>query len=387
MSILHKKHIYFNWTFLLLLFFTSVCLTGNAVAAPLAIHCQTAVNIELIGYNGLTESSLFNENLAAGKKYEVNTGYRGLALLVFKNGSRYPFIIGDAPFTLNIVDPLQPPSFTGSAENNSLYRALSGNAPVPEQYQFAHLMIQAKQLLESSHSISAIQELTDKKKEFHGFVADNYQRLQHSDMLRRLIGQYFMMHEYVNYHSKEASTSKIRLTYKQAVLNGVGAWLVTLKPYIPEHEILNYCVSLYYDRSMVTLASLIIEHFRDVAWCPGTEKEGFRFPPDLIVVEADGKRERKFSALKGNTFIAFVSNDCPVSMVETVIKARRAAERNNDMVFIVAPLQQLSAHHLAMNRMVSGGNILFVKDEQWRKTNLAVKIKLPLFVGVGDGSD
>ena len=65
--------------------------------------------------------------------------------------------------------------------------------------------------------------------------------------------------------------------------------------------------------------------------------------------------------------IAFVSDDCPVSMVATVIKARQFADQNKGGQLIVAPLQQLSETHLLMNRMVSNGNMLFINDEQWRK--------------------
>jgi len=81
-------------------------------------------------------------------------------------------------------------------------------------------------------------------------------------MVKRLIAQYFMMHEYVNYHTEGASATDIRLQYQKAILSGVGSWLEILKSQISEHEIMNYCVSLYFNRSMVTLASLIIENYR-----------------------------------------------------------------------------------------------------------------------------
>jgi hypothetical protein len=34
--------------------------------------------------------------------------------------------------------------------------------------------------------------------------------------------------------------------------------------------------------------------------------------------------------------------------------------------------------------MVSGGNMLFINDEKWRKVNLVKKIRLPLFIRIGD---
>jgi hypothetical protein len=166
--------------------------------------------------------------------------------------------------------------------------------------------------------------------------------------------------------------------------NGVGSWLEILRPHISEHEILNYIVSLYYQRSIVTLAALISENFQNVAYCPGAEKETWSFPKDLLVAGANRSRERHLETIKGEKIIAFVSDDCPVSMVQTVIKARQIADKKKRMQLIVAPLQQLSETHLFMNRMVSNGNMLFINDEQWRKENLAEKIRLPLFVPLGD---
>ena len=46
------------------------------------------------------------------------------------------------------------------------------------------------------------------------------------------------------------------------------------------------------------------------------------------------------------------------------------------------PLQKLSEKHLAMNRNVSGGKMIFIDDEKWRKKNLPTNIRLPLFVRV-----
>ena len=153
-------------------------------------------------------------------------------------------------------------------------------------------MLQAKQLLESTHSIHTIEELTAKKKEFHDFVRDHYDSLQHSDMVRRLIAQYFMMHEYVDYHIEGAPATDIKNNYQQAVLEGVGNWLEILKSHIPEHEILNHCVALYYNRSMVTLASLIIENYRDIAYCPGGEGKTIRFPADLrLLMQMDTEKQ------------------------------------------------------------------------------------------------
>jgi hypothetical protein len=53
---------------------------------------------------------------------------------------------------------------------------------------------------------------------------------------------------------------------------------------------------------------------------------------------------------------------------------------------IVAPLQKLSAKHLAMRRMVSGGSMFFIDDEKWQKERPTEKIRLPRFEHTGDGN-
>ena len=359
----------------------------ESARAELVVHSKTPVEIELTGYNSLTETSIFQGTLASDSTHEINTSYRGLALLVFAGGQRYPVIIGDESFTLNIAEPGKPPSFTGSGENVLFYKLLSGGGSAPGQYNFAYLMIQAKELLESTHSIRTVGELTAKKKEYHDFVSTHYEKLKHSDMIRRLIAQYFMMHEYVDHHTEGAPATDILVQYQKEVVNGVGNWLGILQSHLSEQEILNYCVSLYYDRSMVTLASLIIENFKDAAYCPGDEKETFSFPGDMLITEADGNKVRKLDDFKGSKLIAFVSDDCPVSMVEAISKARQLAGQKENAPVIVAPLQKLSMKHLAMTSMIRNRNMFFINDEKWRKNNLKKKIKLPLFIQIGNDSD
>lgn len=359
---------------------------SETVWAKIDVHSLSAAEIELTGYNGLSESSLFKGELAADSKREINTSYRGLALLVFSSGQRYPVIIGDKSFTLKIIDPGKPPSFADSDENNFFYRSLSGGDFPLGQYDFVLLMIRTKNLLESSQSIKTFVELIARKQEFHSFIRENYDYLKHSDMIKRLIAQYFMMHEYVDYHTEGAPAVDIRVKYQKEVIKGVGCWL-DLLPGLPRQEILNYCVSLYYKRSMVTLASLIIENFRDIAYCPGEKKESLDFPAALTVVAVDGGGKKNLGDIKGEKLVSLVSEDCPVSMVETVVKARQLSAKGNKMPVIVAPLEKLSGNHLTVSRMISNGTLLFIDDEKWRKENLTKKIQLPLFVRLGENID
>jgi len=360
------------------LFFFFIPIVCESAFALVVIHSRQSVDIELRGYNGLTDNSLFTGSIPAGGSFKIDSPYQGLALLIFKGGLSYPIIIGDMSLTLKITDPAKPPAFSGSGENEFFYKRLSGADSGSGKYPFALLMIRAKQLLESSHSIHTIKELTAKKKEFHDFVTRHYGNLKHSDMVRRLIAQYFMMHEYIDYHLEGAPATDIRVQYQKAVLDGVKSWLKILRPYIPENEILNYSVSLYYNRSMVTLASLISENFKEAAFCPGETKISFNFPDDLHIINGNSNRGNRLGEIKGTRIIAFVSDKCPVSMVKTIIRMRQSVELRKGTV-IVAPLEKLSEKHLAMGRMVSGGEMFFISDEKWRKENLSRKIRLPLF--------
>jgi hypothetical protein len=115
-----------------------------------------------------------------------------------------------------------------------------------------------------------------------------------------------------------------------------------------------------------------------------TENKKFVFPKDLLITEANRNRKRQLSEFNSDDLIAFVSDDCPVSMVQTIRKVRQIADQKKDTAVIVAPLQKLSEKHLIMNRMVSRGKIVFINDERWIEKNVTQKIQLPLFMRIGD---
>jgi hypothetical protein len=355
---------------------------GEAAPVSFVIHSQATVSLEIKGYNGLTETTVFKGSLSAGEQQEIETSYQGLALLCFDKGQQYPIILGGQPFILRITGPDNPPLFTGSTENEFFYTLLTGQKPGTGHFGFPLLMVEAKQLLESSHSIRTVSELAAMKEKFHRFVRTNYQYLQHTDMLRRLISQYFMMHEYVDFHVKGALAGDIQEQYRKAVIGGVENWIKILKPHIPEPEVLNYCVSLYYNRSMVTLAHLIVRSLSDYAYCPGNILKNIQVSEDVSVFDAEGNNKGVVKNFSGNGILAFVSADCPVSMVETVIRARKAAGQGKNRVVIVVPVQKISDKHWAMRRMLTSGNMFFVKDEKWRVINTAEDIRLPLFVDI-----
>lgn len=358
--------------------------TGKSTGAILTIYPRTNVDMELVGYNGLTEFSLTKVTVAPRESYTIDTSYNGLAVLVFSGGQAYPVILGDETFTLEIEDVSRAPSFTGSDTNEYFYTLLAGKeqGTVRGANEFTRIMVRAKQLLDSSYAIRTAAEIRIKKNEFHGFVRDHYDKLKHSDMVRRLIEQSFMMHEYVDYYMEGEPATNIRKRYEEAVFDGVKSWFEVLGPHIQQHEILNYIVGLYYDRSMVALASKIAQNFKETAYCPGVAKAPDAFPDDLSLTrESNDGGPIELHKLSGRRLMAFVSEDCPVSMVDTVMKAR-SASRDKAEAIIVVPVEKLNERHLTIRRMVSGGNILFVDDEKWRKETLPEKLMLPHFVQI-----
>ncbi len=110
------------------------------------LHSQTDVNVELIGFDGLAEKRIFKGDLNAGNSLPIDTSYRGLALLSFPAGQRYPIIIADKDFTVRITTPTRPPVFAHSAENDFFYARLTSKETAPKQATFAFLMLQEKEL-------------------------------------------------------------------------------------------------------------------------------------------------------------------------------------------------------------------------------------------------
>ncbi len=116
----------------------------------------------------------------------------------------------------------------------------------------------------------------------------------------------------------------------------------------------------------------------------GEEKGNFIFPHDTTISKDSGNSKKTLGDFKNRKLVSFVSEDCPVSMVATVVKAREIAYSKKDVTLIVAPLEELSEKHLSMNRMVSGGNMYFVDDEKWSSEKKTEKLKLPLFFYIDD---
>jgi hypothetical protein len=173
-----------------------------------------------------------------------------------------------------------------------------------------------------------------------------------------------MMHEHVSYHTRNQTVNDIQKKYRDGVLECATGWFEELRRYLPEHEIINYIISLYYDRNMVSMASLIAVAHREAAYCPGVEVKDYNVIGNPALTGVKGVMKVRADEINKKKLWAFVSEDCPVSMVDTVMKARRLAD--TETILVVVPQERLNDRHKSIRRMVSGGVILFVDDEQWR---------------------
>ncbi len=362
------------------LFALYLCLhIPESAVADIIVDSHLDGHVKLIGFNGLDSFTLSDKTIYKRTYSTINTQYTGLILLKLSTGQTYPIISSKKPITIKILAPELPPEFIDSDENEYFYSLLSGSTSQTKSFRFPNLMITAKQLLESSYSIKTPQQLTEKKQEFQQFVIANYSLLKQSDMVRRLIAQSFMMHEYVDYHIEGQPATTIKTHYHNEILNCVRGWITALKETILSHEILNYCVSLYYDRSMISLAARIIHAYKDIAYCPGRDLKSIELPNELPLTTGNRNRQLKFGDIKGRKLIAFVSNECPASMVETVNTARQLHQKSDTQV-IVVPLQHLSDKHLSMSQLLSSGTLYFVDDDTWRKTSIPEDLQLPTFL-------
>lgn len=378
-----KKNVYITFIIAWLLLFLPIFVSQSA-GTSLFINSQSKLNLELVGYNGLKDFSIVKTTASPEKRETVITFYRGLALLNYSNGSSYPLILNNEPFTFEIKNASQPPSFKSSVTNEYFYDLLAGKIRETDAVldEFAYLMIQAKNLLESSSGIATASELQTKREEFYHFIRDHYNNLKNSDMIRRLVAQSFMMHEYVNYHIKDEPATNIKKKYQSKVLECAKGWLETLKPHIPEHETLNYIVLLYYDRSMVSMASFIANNFKEYAFCPGTEKKDFGLKKTLMLTGKKGQRQIELHEIQGDKILAFVSGECSVSMVQAISFARLKDGSRPKYQIIVVPVKKLSVKHFTMGKKLSTSNLYFVQDDKWIEKNVPDNLRLPHLVNL-----
>ncbi len=410
--------------FIGLMVFLSICFnTFSSENTTIIIRSDTQIEFVLQGFKGFERLIIGQKIVAPDSQVELLTDYKGFALLIFKDGQQYPVIISDSILHIDLHEANTPPNFKNSSENEFLYEWLSKyrkqqhvllllqkkqdasditdlinleeikaeQSEVEKQQQqhietlanpefkYVNTLLKARLLNESSSNIKTIDDLNAKKEEYHQFIDKNYEILQHSDMIIQLAAQYFMMHEYVSHVKKDISHTKMH--YQNAVVTGVGKWIKILQNRISSTKVIEFCAKLYYDRSMVTMAILIFDYYRDEFVA---ENINYLFPlkkqlPDFEFVNAMRLNKQNSSNLRANKIVAIVSDKSLFSKVETIALARSLADSNINIPIIITPIERLSESHLILDKMFAG-DLYFMDDKAWQEKYLNKEISLPQFI-------
>lgn len=354
----------------------------NVAGAELSISSATQMKVELYGFSALKERLLYRGVISPGSQLDIPTDYEGLGLLKVTGGKEYSVILGKEPVTIIFTLPNSSPQFVNSPENG-VFSAWQQTTVTEgtEKFPFTKLLIEAKTLLETSRQITTPGELTTQKNLIHDFISRNYLSLSKSDMIKQLVVQYFLMHEYISYHTVSSSTDTLQLNYREEILDGVKSWRRILGKHMAEDEIVSFCVSFFFKREMVTLAYLLMEDNRDVATCPGEAPFPLQFPDTLKLTFGEGI-ETELGKILTPKLVTIISTKCTFSMVESVMKARELVEKRKGVAMIIATVEPLNREHLAMSQLVNGGLLLFVNDEKWRVEQFKNKPFLPYFYSV-----
>ncbi|MBN2543885.1 hypothetical protein JXI42_13590 [bacterium] len=410
---------------ILILAFLNTC---NLEGSTLIFQSGRSLPLKLEGYDNFESFTIIDTSIDSGSSIKLTTDYDGFAIIKFFNSVQYPLIISQDTLSTYLHDPGEAPTVQNSPENEFMYGWLStyvqsrsnlftleqelstidslepeydqkeaeiritqGQLEKQEEllsasgFQYAKPLLQARLLNESTYGIKTLDELNEKREAFEHFVNNNYDILQHSDMLMELIKQYFMMHEYVSYleeGSEDIKGSK-KLQYEY-ILSGVDDWVELLKGRIESREVVEFCAGLYYARSMVTQASRIFDHYRDEFLLNDTGVKKYLFErneqfPDLAYVDAEMESRVKLAQLKGEKIIAVISGSSLFSKVETIILARTLEENSNNVPIIFIPVEKLSNDHLLLDKMFAG-DLYFIHDEAWQKEYINKDTLVPQFI-------
>ncbi len=202
----------------LVLFIFQAC--SSIDEKTIIIQSESNLGITIIGFNDFKSFEIAQLELEPGEDYNVNTTYKGLALIKKKNGGQYPLIINNNPNTINITFNKESGSIiiSNSPENDFLYSwlvdlrhmnyrlrrldeqikssdtstvvsdsirseyeglLLSKNELEEEVYEsefeIASAMLQARLLNESTYQLKNLDDFESKKDDYHKFIKENYQ--------------------------------------------------------------------------------------------------------------------------------------------------------------------------------------------------------------------
>jgi len=397
-----------------------VCLifigSSSLKAGNLIITSEEDTQFELIGFDGLGSFNLAQIEMISGQEEILALDYQGLVLLVYEAGQRYPIVMDEQNCVISLEKGSGHPIFTDSGGNEFLYHFLGSSmqyhtqlrmleetysklgeaddfsadilteskrvngsldslyATLPnDQFPLASTLLSARLLMESTYSISTLDDLIERKAVILDFIYKNYSKLQHSDMLQELGRQYMMMNEYVG-------RAKVQL--KKEIIQDVADWVEVLDGKIDAALVVDFFVATYYSRSMVTQASQIVHAFDDVML---SRPEDYLWPeigdtiPDFDMTANDGFLTEKLNSWDLPKILAFVSPEKKTSLAETVILLRMISVDKLFLPVIAIPEIYLSPEMISMTNLTTA-YLFFARDSKWTDNHFGRPLALPLFL-------
>jgi hypothetical protein len=390
--------------------------SNSLKAGSLIISSEEDTQFELIGFGGFGSFVLAQIEMKSGQEEVLALDYHGLALLVYETGRRYPIVLDGQNCAISLERGSGVPIFTDSGGNKFLYHFLGSSmqyhtqlrmleetsgelgetddfssdilmeskringsldslyATLPnDQFPLASTLLSARLLMESTYSISTIDDLNDRKAVILDFINKNYSSLQHSDMLQELGRQFMMMNEYVG-------RGKVQL--KKDIIQDVANWVEVLDGRIDAAEVVDFFVATYYNRSMVTQASEIVHAFDCVMLSLPEEimlpKIGDTIP-DFDIADNDGILTENLNSWDLPKILAFVSPEKKASLAETVILLRMISADKLFLPVIAIPVESLSDEIISMSNLTTA-YLFFARDSKWTDNHFGRPIAMPLFL-------
>lgn len=271
-------------------------------SAMLEVRIQQAQGkkLTITGFSGMKEEKLTELVLDKEGFAKYSGDYQGFALIEIENKGLFPVILGQETVKFSI-DERGIPQFTDK-ENAWLYDALNRkniseqkritlkenlnyfreddpyyrvlkrkqveldslkglneNAARNKSGTLASLILQGRQVIESTYGIRTKEQLYDRKKAMLDYLYINFEKLYHTDMFRQIAFQYAMMNEYV---------AKSREEHYKYVIADIGDWITKLDGKLTPEEITEFFLSMAAGRRMISLGTEILGNFGKYTGCP-----------------------------------------------------------------------------------------------------------------------
>jgi len=326
--------------------------------------------ITVTGFSGMREEKLAEMTMNSEGVAKYSGDYQGFLLLEIENKGLFPVILEQNQVTFSL-DEKGFPRFT-DRENSRLYEALNRkntsehkrmtlrenlsyfreNDPyypvlkrkqkeldsvkvnyesgiMNEKSSLAGLIMQGRQVIESTYGIRTKEQLDERKKAMLDFLSANYKQLYHSDIFRQTAFQYAMMNEYV---------AKSREEHYKYVIADIKDWIDRLNGKLTPEEITGFFLEMAVGRRMISLGSVILENYAGYTGCtvknvPAT-KHGV-FPDITLHLWKSKETGMPLSKLgEGKKLLIFYDEDC-VFCLPAHVRMMNLLENNAQSINVI----------------------------------------------------